>query len=66
MQNTEGSSVLTEVIKSDSFMETASSLYQRGGVSIFFDGISPKLIRAAINHSVTFYIYDLITTKLLQ
>ena len=43
-----------------SFIQTAQGLYDRGGVSIFFDGLSPKMLRAAVNHAVTFFTYDLL------
>ena len=43
-----------------SFMQTAQGLYNKGGVSIFFDGLSPKMLRAAVNHAVTFFTYDLL------
>ena len=31
---------------------------------VFYDGINPKLVRAAINHGVTFYVYDFIINLL--
>lgn len=55
MQNTVGSD-----IKSLSMLTTAIQLKEKGGWGIFFDGITPKLFRAAVNHSVTFYVYELI------
>jgi len=39
-------------------------LYEEGGVGAFFDGLTPKMLRAAVNHSVTFYIYSLIMRAL--
>lgn len=42
------------------FIQTAQGLYNKGGVSIFFDGLSPKMLRAAVNHAVTFFTYDLL------
>ena len=47
------------------FLETAASLKERYGYKVFFVGVTPKLIRAAISHSITFYVYDLITQHLL-
>jgi hypothetical protein len=35
-------------------------VHDEGGWSAFFDGITPKLMRAAVNHAVTFSIYDAI------
>jgi len=46
-------------------LDMAIQLFKSGGLAVFYEGITPKLIRAAVNHSVTFYVYDLITTKLL-
>jgi len=48
-----------------SMLNMAFQLFQSGGLAVFYEGITPKLIRAAVNHSVTFYVYDLITTKLV-
>ncbi len=55
MQNTVGSSE-----EAPSMISTAIELGKRGGIGIFFDGLTPKLIRASINHAVTFYVFDLI------
>jgi solute carrier family 25 (mitochondrial carnitine/acylcarnitine transporter), member 20/29 len=41
-----------------SFFETANELRRDFGWGIFFEGIQPKLIRAAVHHSVTFFIFD--------
>eukprot|EP00547_Thalassionema_nitzschioides_P000192 CAMPEP_0194213720 /NCGR_PEP_ID=MMETSP0156-20130528/14515_1 /TAXON_ID=33649 /ORGANISM="Thalassionema nitzschioides, Strain L26-B" /LENGTH=337 /DNA_ID=CAMNT_0038941817 /DNA_START=144 /DNA_END=1155 /DNA_ORIENTATION=- len=40
--------------------QVAKQLYQDRGISGFFDGLTPKMLRAAVNHSVTFYVYDII------
>lgn len=40
-------------------------LYQEGGVGAFFDGLTPKLLRAAVNHAVTFTIYDAIMHSII-
>ena len=40
------------------------TLYQEGGIGAFFDGLTPKMLRAAVNHSVTFYVYALIMRAL--
>ena len=53
VQNTEGG---TEV----SSWAVAAQIYKTGGVGAFFDGLTPKMLRAALNHSVTFYLYDVI------
>ena len=42
----------------------AYDLYKDGGVAAFFDGITPKMLRAAVNHAVTFWVYDLIMAQL--
>jgi Mitochondrial carrier protein. len=43
-----------------SALEVTVKLYQEGGIGAFFDGLTPKMLRAAVNHSVTFFIYDII------
>ena len=60
IQNTPGG------IGSDStgILKTALYLKNKYGLSIFFDGLSPKLARAAVNHAVTFYVYDAIMHNL--
>jgi hypothetical protein len=35
-------------------------VYATGGVGAFFDGLTPKLLRAAVNHATTWYVYELI------
>jgi hypothetical protein len=39
---------------------TALMLRERHGMGIFVKGMTPKMMQAGVNHSVTFYIYDLI------
>jgi Mitochondrial carrier protein len=56
MQNTVGFKKGSE--ESMSMLETALELKEKGGLGIFYDGITPKLIRASLNHGVTFYLYD--------
>lgn len=51
-QNTQGQG------NSKGFLETASELNGKYGVGVFFDGLGPKLVRAAVNHAVTFFAYD--------
>jgi len=41
-----------------SSLVVARELYEDGGVNAFFDGLTPKMLRAALNHSVTFFVYD--------
>ena len=36
------------------------------GYGVFYDGISPKLLRAAVNHGVTFYVYEFILKFLTE
>ena len=47
-------------------LSTALELAKRGGLSAFYDGITPKLIRASINHSVTFFVYDFLINKVFS
>lgn len=50
----------TQPMLSEGYLETAMKLYTLHGFGIFFEGIQPKLVRAAVNHSVTFYVYNLL------
>lgn len=70
MQNTVGSVTAgadgSELIVVDSnipMLDAAMKLQKIGGWRIFYKGISPKLLRAAIKHAATFYAYDLILSK---
>lgn len=58
MQNTAGPSSVGAAQAPKGFFATAADLRRRGGWGIFFDGLTPKMLRAAINHAVTFYVYD--------
>ncbi len=40
--------------------QITAKLYQAGGVRAFFDGLEPKLARAAIKHAVTFWVYEIV------
>ena len=65
MQNTQGSENYgSESMVEKNLWDTAVSLQKEFGFGIFFDGISPKLLRATVNHSVTFFVYDLILRSL--
>ncbi len=50
--------------KSSSALDVSIQLFQDRGIGGFFDGITPKMLRAAVNHSVTFFIYDFIFSAL--
>ena len=39
-------------------LDVARALYRQGGVGVFWDGISPKLARAVVNHAVTFLVFE--------
>lgn len=54
MQNTQGDE------NSKNFFKTSIGMYKKYGIGVFWDGITPKCLRAAVNHSITFYIYDAI------
>lgn len=62
VQNTEGGS---DGEAKRSSIEVTKQLYAEGGIMAFFDGLTPKMIRAAINHSVTFYVFELVNTFLV-
>jgi len=40
--------------------DVVRDLYAQGGVGAFFDGLTPKMLRAAVNHAVTFWIYSIV------
>lgn len=69
MQNTQGDPTNQSNLALDrdpNIWETAVTLQKEYGFGIFFDGISPKLLRAALNHSVTFFCYDLILRSIAE
>jgi hypothetical protein len=47
----------------ESAWQVMRQVYRQGGVGAFFDGLTPKLLRAAVNHATTFYLYDLIMQR---
>lgn len=63
VQNTEGGEEEGGGKKKSS-MDVAIEIYQEGGFGAFYNGITPKLLRAAINHSVTFYVYGLVMNSM--
>jgi hypothetical protein len=50
----------------ESAWQVMRQVYAEGGVGAFFDGLTPKLLRAAVNHATTFTIYDLIMQRIAQ
>lgn len=40
--------------------QITAKLYRGGGVRGFFDGLEPKLARAAVKHAVTFWVYEVL------
>lgn len=58
MQNTEGGDSVNSI-------EVAIQLYNDEGIGAFFNGLTPKMIRASVNHSVTFWVYDLVMKVLV-
>ena len=44
--------------KTDAF-QVAQQLYESGGVGVFFDGLTPKMLRAGVCNSINFYLYDI-------
>lgn len=59
IQNTKGDNA------SISSWDVARTIYSQGGIMAFFDGLTPKLLRAAVNHSVTFFLYEILMELLL-
>ena len=53
VQNTDG----TGGEERDMF-KVATDLYQNYGLGVFWDGITPRLMRQAVNHAATFALYD--------
>jgi len=58
VQNTEGGD-------SSSAIDVAIQLYKDEGVGAFFNGLTPKMLRASVNHAVTFWVYDLMMDVLV-
>lgn len=40
--------------------QITAKMYRAGGLGAFFDGLEPKLARAAVKHAVTFWVYEVI------
>ncbi len=57
VQNSDGSNNI-------SAFEVTKQLFEERGIGGFFDGLTPKMMRAAVNHSVTFYVYDILLRTL--
>lgn len=58
VQNSDGSEDI-------SALAVAKELFEERGIGGFFDGLTPKMLRAAVNHSVTFYVYDIVLKMLM-
>jgi solute carrier family 25 carnitine/acylcarnitine transporter 20/29 len=58
VQNTEGGEDVSAI-------DVAMQLYNEEGVGAFFNGLTPKMIRASVNHAVTFWVYDLVMKALV-
>jgi solute carrier family 25 carnitine/acylcarnitine transporter 20/29 len=57
VQNSDGSDDI-------SGLKVAKQLFEERGIRGFFDGLTPKMLRAAVSHSVTFYVYDIMLRAL--
>jgi solute carrier family 25 carnitine/acylcarnitine transporter 20/29 len=40
--------------------QVGAKLYRAGGLRAFFDGLEPKLARAAVKHAVTCWVYEVL------
>lgn len=40
--------------------QITANIYRSGGMRAFFDGLEPKLLRAAVKHAVTFWVYEVL------
>lgn len=58
VQNTEGGD-------SSSSIDIAIQLYKDEGIGAFFNGLTPKMLRASVNHAVTFWVYALMMEQLV-
>lgn len=52
--------ILQTTHKPLNLFSTAVMLRKQHGMGIFVKGITPKMMQAGVNHSVTFYVYNLI------
>lgn len=43
-------------------MRVTKTMYRVGGFRAFFDGLEPKLARAAVKYAVTFWVYEILIT----
>ena len=41
-------------------IQACKELVEKYGIAVLWDGINPKLLRASVNHAVTFFTYDLL------
>eukprot|EP00607_Mallomonas_marina_P002868 CAMPEP_0182428432 /NCGR_PEP_ID=MMETSP1167-20130531/23024_1 /TAXON_ID=2988 /ORGANISM="Mallomonas Sp, Strain CCMP3275" /LENGTH=245 /DNA_ID=CAMNT_0024611355 /DNA_START=327 /DNA_END=1067 /DNA_ORIENTATION=+ len=69
MQHTHGGADVLQdgsgdMINGYNYFDTAKLLYKRDGSGVFFEGMAPKLMRAGVNHAVTFLVYDYIMKTL--
>jgi solute carrier family 25 carnitine/acylcarnitine transporter 20/29 len=55
VQNTEGGS---DGSAERSPWQVATEIYATAGPAAFWDGIAPRLLRQAVNHAVTFSVYE--------
>jgi len=60
LQNTDG---ITENVSSIGLVK---ELYAEVGIGAFFDGLTPTLLKAAVQHAVTFFVYDKIVNTLTR
>lgn len=59
VQNTEGGDSVSSV-------DVAVKLYEDEGLGGFYNGLTPKMLRASVNHAVTFWVYDLMLGILVK
>ena len=71
IQNTQGGassesidSVIDRAAEEVSTYEAFQILKQEQGWGVFYDGITPKLLRASVNHAVTFFVFDFIMQRI--
>jgi len=59
VQNTDGES------SENNIAQVVKQLYKNGGISVFFDGLQPKLMESAVKHAIVFWLYNLIMSYLV-
>jgi len=60
IQNTDGADGEVSAI------DVTRNLWESGGPGAFYDGITPKVLRAGVSTSINFYVYDLMVDAMTK